>query len=73
MQTKFIIVTQMSTRPDLTYYYRGQTKNGSALFGLQKATAKRYNFIEEADRDARILAVVEPSQTFKVATIRCRA
>ena len=73
MHTRFIIQMTMSARPDLEYFYRGQNKEGYNVFGLTKTNAKRYYFLEEADRDARILSAVEKNDTFKVVTIRCRA
>ena len=73
MQTKFIIQMTMPTRPDLKYFYCGEGKSGAQVFEFKKSRAKRYDFLEEADRDARILAVKEKNDTFKVMTIRCRA
>lgn len=75
MVTKFIIQMTMPTRPDLEYFYRGQNKEGNAVFGFQKSAAKRYDFVEEADRDARILTAVhkQDGDTFKVVTVRQRA
>ena len=73
MQTKFIIQMTMPSRPDLEYFYRGENRDGCSVFDLKKSAAKRYNFLEEADRDARILASVEKDDTFKVLTVRCRA
>ena len=72
MVTKFIIQLTMSARPDLEYFYAGETKEGHSVFELKKAKAKRYDFLEEADRDARILSAVNAGDTFKVVTIRCR-
>lgn len=73
MQNKFIIQMTMPSRPDLEYFYRGENRDGCSVFDLKKSAAKRYDFIEEADRDARILAAVEKDDTFKVLTVRCRA
>jgi hypothetical protein len=72
MQTKFIIQMTMPTRPDLEYFYCGEGKSGLSVFELKKSKAKRYDFLEEADRDARILGAVTSGETFKVITIRCR-
>ena len=73
MQTKFIIQMVTQGRPDLEYFYAGIGRSGLPVFDLKKARAKRYNFVEEADRDVRILkAVDEMGETFKVKTIRCR-
>ena len=72
MQTKFIIQMKMPSRPDLDYFYAGQHREGHSVFELKKSFAKRYDFLEEADRDARILSVVNTGDTFKVITIRCR-
>jgi hypothetical protein len=58
-------------RPDLEYFYAGQLY-GSTVFELKKSKAKRYDFLEEADRDARTLAAVSKPDTFKVTTVRCR-
>ena len=71
MQTKFIIQMVTPARPDLEYFYAGQLY-GSTVFELKKSKAKRYDFLEEADRDARILAAVSKPDTFKVVTVRCR-
>ena len=72
MQTKYIIQMTVPTRPDLEYFYRGENRDGCSIFGFNKAAAKRYDFLEEADRDARTLAAVEKNDTFKVITVRCR-
>ncbi len=72
MQTKYIIQMTIPTRLDLEYFYRGENKDGCSVFDLKKSAAKRYDFLEEADRDARILAAVEKNDTFKVITVRCR-
>lgn len=72
MMTKFIIQMTMPSRPDLEYFYCGEGKSGAQVFELKKSKAKRYNFLEEADRDARTLSAVEMmGNTFKVITIRC--
>jgi hypothetical protein len=71
MQTKFIIQMTTPARPDLEYFFAG-CRLGSNVFELKKSLAKRYDFLEEADRDARILTAVNKSDTFKVITIRCR-
>lgn len=71
MQTKYIIKMKMSTRPDLEYFFAG-CKLGSNVFELKKSLAKRYDFFEEADRDARTLAAVSKPDTFEVITVRCR-
>lgn len=73
MQTKYVIQMTMPSRPDLEYFYRGENKDGCSVFDLKKSAAKRYDFLEEADRDARILAAIEKDDTFKVLTVRCRA
>jgi hypothetical protein len=72
MQTKFIIQMTMPTRPDLEYFYAGEGKSRAQVFELEKSKAKRYDLLEEADRDMRILAAVNKPDTFKVVTIRCR-
>ncbi len=72
MTTKFIIQMNMPTRPDLEYFYRGQNKEGCPVFGLKKAGAKRYDFLEEADRDARILSAVTYDEPFTISIVRCR-
>lgn len=72
MQTKYIIQMKMPLRSDLDYFYAGQSKEGGSVFELKKSKAKRYDFLEEADRDARILAAVSKPDTFEVKTIRCR-
>lgn len=72
MQTKFII--EITNPHRCIYYYAGQTKAGYRRLDYRKALAKRYDCIEEADRDMRILAAThtDKSDTFKVSTIRCR-
>ena len=72
MTTKYIIQMTMATRPDLEYFYCGEGKSGARVFELKKSRAKRYDFLEEADRDARILTAVNKPDTFKVITVRCR-
>jgi hypothetical protein len=73
MQTKYVIQMTMKSRPDLDYFYAGIGRSSCPVFELKKARAKRYDFIEEADRDMRILkAMDEVGETFKVMTIRCR-
>lgn len=72
MQTKFIIQMTMPSRPDLEYFYKGQNKEDCPIFILTKGGAKRYDFLEEADRAARILAIRAKDYTFKVITVRCR-
>lgn len=72
MQTKFIIQMTMPSRSDLEYFYCGEGKSGAQVFELKKSKAKRYSFLEEADRDARILNIVEKGNAFKVITVRCR-
>ena len=71
IQTKFIIQMTTPSRPDLKYFFAG-CKPGSNVFELKKSLAKRYDFLEEADRDARILIAVEKTDTFEVIAIRCR-
>ena len=75
MQTKYVIKMKMPTRPDLDYYYCGQSKSGlaSPIFDYRKPKAKRYTFIEEANRDLSILAVMTHDDTLTVASIRCKA
>lgn len=72
MQTKFIIEITNPNR--ITYYYAGQTKAGYKRLDYHKAQAKRYDCLDEADRDMRILASVheDKSDNFKVSTVRCR-
>ena len=74
-QTKYVIKMKMPTRPDLDYYYCGQSKSGlsSPIFDYRKPKAKRYTFIEEANRDLSILAVMTHDDTLTVAPIKCRA
>ena len=71
MQTKFIIQMTTPARPDLEYFFAGY-KLGSNVFRLKKSEAKRYDSLDEADRDARILTAVSKPDTFKVITVRCR-
>ncbi len=72
MQTKYIIQMTMPSRSDLEYFYCGEGKSGAQVFELKKSKAKRYSFLAEADRDARILTAVNKPDTFKVITVRCR-
>ena len=72
MHTRFVIQMTLSTRPNLEYFYYGQNRKGYPVFKLTKVGAKRYYFLEEADRDVRILSAVEKADTFKVITVRCR-
>lgn len=76
LQTKFVIeMTHCKANGNyLTYYYKGQDKVGYNRFDTRKSTAKKYDRLEEADRDMRILTAVHSckSDTFKVVTIRCR-
>ena len=75
MQTKYIIQMVYPTRPDLTYFYAGQNREGSQVFELKKSKAKRYDTMEEASRDAFILQVVHKTagETYTVTTVRQRA
>lgn len=74
MTTKFIIHMKIPTRPDLDYFYCGQSKSESPgpVFDYRKPKAKRYEFFEEADRDMRILKAVTHDETLEVITVRCR-
>lgn len=71
MPTKYIIQMTTPGRPNLEYFFAGH-KLGSNVFELKKSLAKRYDFSEEADRDARTLAAVSKPDTFKVIPIKCR-
>lgn len=73
MTTKYIIKMKMPGRLDLDYYYRGQGKEGNAIFSLQKPTAKRFDYIEEAYRALSILSVIEKDETLTVERIKCKA
>ena len=55
MQTKFIIQMTLETRPDLEYFYCGEGKSGAQVFELKKSRAKKYDTMEEVNRDAFIL------------------
>ena len=73
MQTKYVIKMKIPTRPDLDYFYCGQTREeNSPLFDYRKPRAKRYTMWEEADRDLRILTAVTHDETLTVDTVRCR-
>lgn len=72
MVVKYIIKMKMSTRPDLDYYYRGQSREGNPIFDFKRLTAKRYDFIEEAYRDMSILAVRTHDETLIVEKIKCK-
>lgn len=75
MVTKHIIQMAYPPRPDLTYFYAGQNKEGCPVFELKKSKAKRYDTMEEASRDAFILQVVHKptGETYTVNTVRQRA
>ena len=72
MNTKFVIQSQMLSRPDLDYFYLGQNKEGCPIFDYKKYRAKKYPSWEEADRDRRILMIVAEDSTLTVETVRCR-
>lgn len=74
MVTKYIIKMKLPTRPDLDYFYCGEGKSGAQVFELKKPKAKRYDSLEEADRDARILQARHNAsgQTYTVETVRQR-
>lgn len=72
MQTKYIIQMTMHSRPDLEYFYVGQGRSGLPVFELKKHRAKVYDFVEEADRDMRLLQVFQTNETLKVTTVRRR-
>ena len=71
MQTKYIIKMKIPTRPDLDYFYCGEGKSGAQIFELKKPRAKRYDSLEEADRDARILQTCHnvSGQTYAIETV----
>lgn len=71
MVTKYIIKMKMPTRLDLDYFYCGEGKSGAQVFELKKSKAKRYDSLEEADRDARLLQVRHNAsgQTYTVETV----
>ena len=75
MQTRYIIKMKMPARPDLDYFYCGEGKSGNQVFEFNKKKAKRYEFLEQANRDARCLQIVHrvTGETFKVETVRQRA
>jgi hypothetical protein len=72
MNTKYVIQSQKLSRPDLEYFYIGQSTSGAPIFDYKKYRAKRYTSWEEADRDRRILMIVAEDETLTVETIRCR-
>lgn len=72
MVTKYVIQMTLDTRPDLEYFYCGEGKSGASVFECNKRKAKRYDWLEEADRDARIFRAVEMGKTFKIVTVRQR-
>ena len=74
MQTKLIIQMTLETRPDLEYFYCGEGKSGAQVFELKKSRAKRYDTMEEVNRDAFILQAVHKAsgETYTVLPIRCR-
>ena len=73
MQTKYIIQMKMPGRPDLDYYYCGQTREeNSPLFDYRRPRAKRYRYIEEAYRDLSIINAIKGNETLTVVPIKCR-
>ena len=73
MQTKYIIQMKIPLRPDLDYYYCGQTREeNSPLFDYRKPKAKRYTYWEEADRDMRILTAMAHNEILTVTTVKYR-
>lgn len=72
MQTRYIIKMKMPTRPDLDYYYKGQSREGNPVFDFKRPTAKRYQYIEEAYRDMSILAARTHDETLTVEKIKCK-
>ena len=64
MQTKYIIKMKLDTRPDLDYFYCGETRSGSQVFEFKKAKAKDTMPLKRL-RDAFILNVLENGKTFK--------
>ena len=74
--TKYIIVMNYSRGlgDDLTYYYRGQNKEGFSCFGFQKSSAKRFDMKEEAIRVMTILEVMDlcADDYFSVLPVTCR-
>lgn len=73
LQTKYVIKMKIPTRPDLDYYYCGQTKENSPLFDYRKPRAKRYTFIEEAYRDLSIINAIKHDESLTVEKIKCKA
>jgi hypothetical protein len=59
---------------DLTYYYKGQSKEGYNYFGFQKRAAKRFDKKEEAILAMTILEAMDlcASDTFSVLPVKCR-
>lgn len=74
MVTKYVIRMKIPTRPDLDYYYVGQTKEeNSPLFDYRRPRAKKYNHIEEAYRDMQILSAVSHNETLDVIPVKAKA
>lgn len=76
MANKFIIkmVHQRAIGNDLTYYYKGKTKEGNHYFGFQKNSAQRFTTEDEA---IQLMAILEATnlcacETFEICKIRCR-
>lgn len=73
MQTKYVIKMKMPSRPDIDYFYCGQTREeNSPLFDYRKPKAKRYSYIEEAYRDLSIINAIVHDETLTVVPIKCR-
>ncbi len=70
MQTKYVIEVVQKSRPALAVYYGGQNKQNWPVFTLTKNAIKTYDFIEEADRDARLLQIIHKDDLNSVKVLK---
>jgi hypothetical protein len=76
MTTKHIIIMKhhRAIGDDLTYYYKGQTKDGNHCFGFRKNSAQRFATEDEAIQLMTVFEVTNlcACETFEICKIRCR-
>lgn len=74
MLTKYVIEVVQKSRPSLAVYYSRQDAQDQPVFTHTKNAIKTYDFLEEADRDARLLQIVHKNdlKSVKVVTVHKR-
>ena len=78
MTTKYVIemIHNRCIGNDITYYYKGESKDGCSCYDHRKNLAKRYTFEHEAIRDMQILKAkhsqINTADTFNVSAVRCK-